>query len=687
MSSATSPGTESHSMSTEHRTRLAVTAGTFVVQGAAFAATVVRLPELRDAFDLDYATLGQVLLAPALGGVLAAPLAGRLASRVGGARATASAALAWALAGLPVAHTAPSVPLLAACLAMWGAAFVSTDVGANATATALERDTGRSLLSRMHGGFSAGALVGALGGGLAAQAAFPLGRQFVAVAMLLASASVLIAVTAAPHTARPATRGLLAVAAARWPLVGLALCALMVEGAISDWAAVHLADLGASPLFAASGFVVFSITMLCGRLAGDTIIERIGRVSTIRAGAAFAVVAGGSGFAAAALTRSVPVALVAIALLGIGLAPVLPAVIAHAAATADDGRPELHAAAAASGGYIGVLLGPPIIGQVAQTVTLPWALLTLPGLLVVVLVLLTVSTTTHLRRPRLRAVHPRIFAALVAAPAGAAAAAALTASLDPPRLLLGAAVAVQAALTVPYVVALARGRAGTSWVTWIVRVATGLTSLAALVASEAQTAAIVLQVVSVSQPIAVVAAIAVAARAGHSAVVAPGRLRVATDWGCLAAAGGGWAVWWLTSDPVLAVLLLALTGLVAFVPSMPRAWAGLDRPDPYVGGALAATATLLVLTSWRPQDWIYAAYLLVVCTTTLALIRVGAASRSRTNGPAMADPPGRRIPGAPTPGSLAPGPRTPDPCTPSPRTPDPRIPGPRRPGLDPPHRS
>ncbi|MGL5930684.1 MAG: MFS transporter [Dermatophilaceae bacterium] len=395
MSSATSPATGSRSTSAENRTRFAVTAGTFVIQGAAFAATVVRLPELRDAFDLDYATLGQVLLAPALGGVLAAPLAGRLAARIGGARATAFAALAWALAGLPIAHTVPSVPLLATCLAVWGAAFVSTDVGANATATALERETGRSLLSRMHGGFSAGALIGALGGGLAAQAALPLGWQFVVVAALLGSAGILISATAAPHTARPATRGLLAVAVARWPLVGVALCALMAEGAIADWAAVHLTDLGASPLIAASGFVVFSVTMLCGRLAGDTIIERVGRVSTIRAGAAIAAVAGGSGFAATALTGSIPIALVAIALLGIGLAPVLPAVIAHAAATADDGRPELHAAATASGGYIGVLLGPPVVGQVAHAATLPWALLVLPGLLVVVLVLLTISTTIH----------------------------------------------------------------------------------------------------------------------------------------------------------------------------------------------------------------------------------------------------------------------------------------------------
>lgn len=378
-------------MATTDHTPGAATAATFVAQGAVFASTIVRLPELQRVFALDYSALGLVLIAPALGGLLAVPAAAALAARIGGPRTTGVAAVWWALAGLPIVHTAPRVELLVIVLVAWGAGFVATDVGANTAAVALERDTGRSVLSRMHGCFSGGALLGALAGGAAAQSAVPLGTQLVCAAVLLGWAGSLVAVTAAPHIRTARRRGLLAVAARCWPLVAIAALGLMAEGAVGDWTAVHLTDLGAGPLLAATGFAVFQIAMLVGRLTGDRVIDRLGHIATIRACALAATLIGLLGYTATALTASVVVALAATATFGLALAPIFPAVIAHGAATAPDGEQETAAAAVASGGYVGVLVGPPIIGQAAQTVGLSWAMLVLPALLVAALLLTTVA--------------------------------------------------------------------------------------------------------------------------------------------------------------------------------------------------------------------------------------------------------------------------------------------------------
>lgn len=372
----------------------------FGAQGLTFASTIVRLPELRTAFGLDYAMLGFVLLAPALGGLLAAPVAARLVVRLGGARAAAGCAIWWAVAGLPIAYTAPHLPLLAVCLLAWGAGFVGTDVCANTAATAREQATGRSLLSRMHGMFSAGALVGALLGGAAAQYAMPLGTQLgVAAAVQLWVAS-LMAVTSPAHHRGPAGQGggLLAAAWRYWPLVAVSLLGLMAEGAVTDWTAVFLTDLGAAPLLAGAGFAAFSATMLLGRMGGDHVIERVGRLGAIRLGAITAAVSGAVGFTATHLTSDPLIGTATLACFGLGLSVIFPAAIAHAYDTAAEGDAERAAAATASGGYFGVLIGPPVIGQAAHATSLSWALLLLPAFLVGILVL-TVLVARAATRP------------------------------------------------------------------------------------------------------------------------------------------------------------------------------------------------------------------------------------------------------------------------------------------------
>jgi fucose permease len=150
----------------------------------------------------------------------------------------------------------------------------------------------------------------------------------------------------------------------------VAFCALVSEGAMADWSAVYLQDvIDSGPGLAAAGYAVFSLAMAVGRLTGDRFIELLGAVTMLRLGGALAA----SGLALALLVDSTALALVGFALVGAGLATLFPITLS-AAANAPGMAPGAGIAAMSSTGYFGFLIGPPLIGFVAELVGLRGAL-------------------------------------------------------------------------------------------------------------------------------------------------------------------------------------------------------------------------------------------------------------------------------------------------------------------------
>jgi MFS family permease len=163
------------------------------------------------------------------------------------------------------------------------------------------------------------------------------------------------------------------------PLLGLGLiafCAFMLDGAAYNWSAVHLsAEHGAGAGLAAGAFTLFAVTLAVGRLFGDSLVERFGRVRVVQA--CGAVAAMGSALAVAAPGAGLSIA--GWALFGLGLAALAPTVLG-AAPAAGRGSPATAIAAVTTVGYLGSFSGPPLVGALAEAGTLSAAL----GLLVVV---------------------------------------------------------------------------------------------------------------------------------------------------------------------------------------------------------------------------------------------------------------------------------------------------------------
>ncbi|MEU1947508.1 MFS transporter [Streptomyces sp. NPDC020125] len=373
------------------RLRAAITAF-FFLDGFVFAGWVARIPAIKDQTSASEGALGLALLGVSAGGTATMMATGRLCRRFGNHPTTVAAGVLFAgsVALPPLTHSALALGLV---LLVFGTGFGALNVAMNSAAVDLIAALRRPVMPGFHAAFSLGGMAGAGLGGLIADHLSPTRHlSLLAVfGLLLAAAAgrtlISLPVPAPRDAARPAAEsengaapepspGAERPGRARW-LVGvfglIALCTAYGEGAMADWAALHLhQDLDASAGLAAAGYSVFALVMAVGRLSGTTLLERLGQTRTLIAGGATAA----AGMLLGSLAPTVWLALLGFAVTGLGLANLFPVAIARAGALTGPGG----VAAASTLGYGGMLLGPPTIGFLADWYSLPIALTTVAAL-------------------------------------------------------------------------------------------------------------------------------------------------------------------------------------------------------------------------------------------------------------------------------------------------------------------
>ena len=354
----------------------------FFVFGVFVATWVPHIPLAKERLDVSPAWFGAALLMMGGGGVLGMLPVGWLINRWGSA-----AVLSWtaplAAACLPLLALAPGFGSFVLAVGLFGALAGMTDVAMNAHGLEVEKRMGRPVLSGMHGLFSVAGLAAA---GLAAlliermpevtrmglSTVFCIGLSVVAARFLL-PAGVDRGTTNRP-LALP-TRATLGLGL-------LALLALLIEGAVLDWAGIHLrasfrADASLTSLLVSAFFGCMAVS----RLSGDLLRARFGAARVVRASAL--ATAGMIGLAL--LSPSAPVALAFFAASGLTLGLLAPVLFA-AGGSADPEHAGRGMAAVVSLGYLGLIAGPAAVGFVAQASTLGWGLALVAGLSLVIAV-------------------------------------------------------------------------------------------------------------------------------------------------------------------------------------------------------------------------------------------------------------------------------------------------------------
>jgi MFS family permease len=345
----------------------------FLLLGMVFATWAARIPAIRDALHLSPAQLGMVLLCAGIGAVLAFPLAAWLIGHFGARRAAWYSGFSL-LVMLPGLAWSSNLTCLMAVMVGLGMSASCFDVAINAVAAEAEKAAGRSIMSLLHAWDSVGTLGGALLGSAIASIGISPSLHFSAIAVLLAI-PLWLGYQALPFDQPDAALGKKHFALPHGPLVALGIigfCGAMAEGSITDWSGVYMRDqIGATEGVAPLAFAAFSALMLMARLIGDRMKDRFGARRLVVAGGILAAI----GLFIAVLAVNTTMAIVGFALTGAGLAVVFPFLFS---AAGRHGPAALAAVATMS--YSGGLIGPPVLGFIANSLGLQ-ATIALLGLL------------------------------------------------------------------------------------------------------------------------------------------------------------------------------------------------------------------------------------------------------------------------------------------------------------------
>jgi MFS family permease len=344
------------------RARIA-TATVFTVHGAVVGSFGARVPWVAAHVGTNVGGLGVALVMPGLGAILAMPLSGRLAHRHD-LRWLARILILSFCAALPLVALPTSLLALCGVLALYGATAGLADVAMNAQAVVLEQRYGRSLMSSMHGCWSIGGLIGSAAAAAALRVTPDARPHFLVAGAVLAVIGVvatawMLSYRSEPQADAPPAFALPSRAVLLIGLVGL--CAVFVEGASADWSAVYVHTVLGHPAgTAALTVATFSVSMAVTRLAGDRILHRLEAVTVVRL-AGLCATAGAVGVV---LGHAIVVVVSGFALMGIGVAVVVPLVFATAGRIGD--QPGRSIAGVAGISYGSGLIAPGIVGGIAR---------------------------------------------------------------------------------------------------------------------------------------------------------------------------------------------------------------------------------------------------------------------------------------------------------------------------------
>jgi MFS family permease len=377
----------------------------FAMNGLAFAAWASRIPDVKQTLGLTAGQLGVTLLAVSLGSILGLPASGWISHRLGAAGSVriglASMTVGMAGIGLGV-DTLGDRWVVAAGLFALGLGVGVWDVGMNLEGASVERLLGRNIMPRFHAAFSGGTVVSALIGALMAWQRVPL------TAHLLGSAVVIVGTglwairsflpralesedaSAAEGAAEPGATGaarlgvLSAWTEPKTLLIGvLTLIAAFTEGTANDWVSVAFVEGYGLPTWAGVlAFATFLSFMTLGRIVGTALLDRYGRVPTLRV----MLVGAGVGSLLVVFGGTPALAYLGAAIWGVGVSLGFP--VGMSAAADDPERAAARISVVATIGYTAFIAGPPLLGFLGDHFGILQSLLAVGALLVVALLVL-----------------------------------------------------------------------------------------------------------------------------------------------------------------------------------------------------------------------------------------------------------------------------------------------------------
>lgn len=367
----------------------------FLASGLSIATWASRVPAIKVALGVDNTQIGLLLLGAGAFSIIGVFMAPVILARIGARRGMFWAMICFA-AGVAVigigTDLAHSYALVFAGLMMFGFGNGALDVMMNVEGAAIEKQFDKTIMPLFHAFFSFGTVIGAGMGFLAVAWGWNvLAHTSVMTVVILAVAFISIVnvpareITMDPvdEADRKGWRERLHIALSAWReprtyALGLIILGMaFAEGGANDWLALGVVEgHGAGEALGAAALAVFSVSMTLVRMLGGPLVDRFGRVATLRALAATASV----GLLMFILAPNVPLVFVGAALWGAGVSLGFP--LGMSAAADDPAKAAARVSAAATIGYVAFLCGPPVLGLISERIGLLNTLFILVGLVV-----------------------------------------------------------------------------------------------------------------------------------------------------------------------------------------------------------------------------------------------------------------------------------------------------------------
>ncbi len=359
------------------RAKIAVTAA-FIAHAVVFSSWAAHIPHVKAELGLSDAALGTALFGAPLGSLTATVLCHWAVPRWGSHRLVAVTVAGYAAAGATVGLARSGAALFLA-LALWGAFQGALDVAMNTQAAAVERLAKAPIMGRFHGMWSVGALLGAMIGAGCVSVGIDLTVQLAVLGVVVLivveplARYLITDLAATPAAATDAGRPKRAwVTRTVAILAGVAFASFLCEGAATDWSANYLHDIvGASPTISALSYAAYTLTMVITRLGTIRLRSRVSSRRLLPALALLAAV----GMSVTLATANPVISVIGFASLGAGVALLIPTAFSAAYSATSAGS---AIAIVAATGWLGYLLGPPLIGQLAGRIGLSAALVIIP---------------------------------------------------------------------------------------------------------------------------------------------------------------------------------------------------------------------------------------------------------------------------------------------------------------------
>lgn len=354
----------------EEKFRFAV-GGMFFIAGICFASWASRIASIQQELSLSEAQLGAILLALPVGLLLSLPFSGWVIGKTGSRNLLIIAIVSYGIALCCLGLAVNSFQLILGLL-FFGFSSNAVNIAVNTQAVAAEGLYEKPIMASFHGLWSLAGFAGAAIGALMIGYDIRPFHHYILI-MILMIVGIIFTYPYLRKDNVKHTQGPLFVMPDKSLLnLGLiAFCSMICEGAMFDWSVVYFKKVVlAETAWIGAGYTAFMSTMAMGRFIADWFAGKLGIKFTIQLSGALTSI----GLFIAILFPGLATAIIGFLLVGAGVSSVVPLVYS-AAGKSKTMTPGVALAAVSTIGFLGFLIGPPIIGFIAEVSSLRFSFL------------------------------------------------------------------------------------------------------------------------------------------------------------------------------------------------------------------------------------------------------------------------------------------------------------------------